>query len=806
MKKILLPLALMLGASSAYSSTTPACSAYIDRVEGTNPKTTYDGGGAAILTVDQAVKTAATVIFNDDTLNRILPFASIFLRALGADGGATAPDPDLVGCLIDIQNRLGALEAFDLVQPAKNQISAVESFLQSEVGVLNNQNAHIHAFNEYDSISEKLANTINTIFAPETDRTGSRYRALRDEALIILLSTEIMAYVHNLEASAYCARERDYSWSNTATNLVRYNDSGNYGLVDYRAQETASNLGYQDVNLFESTIADVGDGNGCDLGRRAYSRMQSILSENSETFPIAQVFVDLGFTITKSSSNPNYLNVSFDPDNSKLLDYRLDLIDTCNVTVGKWTVHDGLVSGRRVRYSITDYGFEEEPMRSVDLITVEPKDDAQAYYEQECADERKVWVDDATEEVVSYLNGLKTTLDNINLYEFTAPATALADRKLPYNTYKTGELNADETQDYMLVPQFDIDSSDDIVGNFNQYQIYHSTSDRYLKSRAGEGVFTRTIGSGSDSYWQVHQKWPGLSSQLKSVSTGDCLVESNGSFNTQNCDDSTYLWPSSTTTGFAAKSLMYLHASEHTGLCLGVDSGDIAAVDCDVEDSTQQFVLGDEHSSALGLYQIKSAGLCLEVPSTSSLAGQTLIAAECQTDYASQYWALTEDSTILTVLSAFAGAAYCLDAVTTEESVNISLQVCDSPSPTQRIIPKTDFALSYSNVEIEHTTNGACLAGCGTALNIEAGDTFEGTVNIYRQNDGRVLKHNDSSSPYFAPGTGAWGSWYLEDENNDGVYVLRSYETDECLSHNGSNMTAQACGSSSEVWKIDNAQ
>lgn len=110
------------------------------------------------------------------------------------------------------------------------------------------------------------------------------------------------------------------------------------------------------------------------------------------------------------------------------------------------------------------------------------------------------------------------------------------------------------------------------------------------------------------------------------------------------------------------------------------------------------------------------------------------------------------------------------------------------------------FNLTYDAVEISHIYTSYCLAGCGNLLDVTVGDLG---INITRHSDGKNLKHKPDHEPYFAPGLGTWGTWYLEDDNYDGIYELRSFETGQCLIYDGTALTSEVCHSGSEVWQFD---
>ena len=803
MKKTILTLSLTLGSTLCFADTGEKCANYIERKAGTT--TTYNGTSVGILTADQAVKTGISVAIETteslSPVGKIFPFASIALRGF-TPTAVEGPDEDLVGCLDEFDGRIETLEYYSLAQDASDALSGVlDDTIQGEIHDQNNHYAHKEAYEKYDTISNDIASTLSYFLVSDDEPTGSKYRAIQNDTLLFLLTAELSAFAHNFEFNAYCAEEYGYRWSETALDLLEFNNvSGNFAMMDYNAHLAATYAEYDDDDVFEYNEEKA----GCELGRDIYSRFRTLRTSSGTL--ISEAFSNLGLTVSLDD-DANKLSVSVDIDASKLLDYRLELIGSCSTGSrgGVWD-SDNLKLGVRVWAEAEDYApLESTTFWKSEVVATGRKNDGLDDMLEYCNSWRTGRINTATGEVEEILYGIKDTLESMVIYDYMRPANELAGRELSFDTYTYDEINDDLLRDYILKPVFALDDDGNILDDFNHYQISIGSADKYLKTRPNEGVFTTNNGAGVDSHWQVSEIWPGTNLKIKSVYTDECLFDDNGSLNTETCSDSSYSWYSENTTGDAKHALVYLHAAEDTDKCLIIgdetlseysNSNKVVAEDCDEHNANQRFILGDSNS-------LQVNEVCLDVPRSESFSGQSLIVYSCH--YGSnQQWIMNDDGTIQSSLvSTEDGSDLCLQAgASGSDIVDITLEVCDATEPKQKMVRRSittdEVSAGATDAIIENIDNGHCIGDCETTFDITEADLDSDAVNITRVSDSYNLKHKDGSDPYIADGVGSWGTWYLDDSDANGVYALRSYATGECLVMDDDTMTSETCSTDSE--------
>ncbi|EAQ67128.1 hypothetical protein MED121_14414 [Marinomonas sp. MED121] len=695
MKKTLLYLSMLASASSVYADTGDQCSAYIDRVE-SNGGVTYNIESAAILSANTAITTGVEVL-GQSTLSAVFPYASIILRQITPGETTAAADPDLVACLESFDSRLTTLETYLLAEEASIALNAVRSKIQKDIIEQHDAVANFDVYESYDVIAAKLAGTLSYFLHEDQIENADAdiYETIKNDTLLYLLSAQNSAFLHNLEFNAYCAKEKNYQWTSTATSYIEHNDSKNHALMDYDLLKSLSDFGYSTEDLQESNF-DITD---CELGRDSHSRYKALLSENTSYSPIAQIYDDLGFDITLDSGNSNYLDVAIDIDSSKLADYRKGLIGSCSHSVD-WGIagHSGrdpwgtlILGGAKITTTSKDYGGTATFSKSV-IAGRNKIDSAKRYNEGYC----DTWVgnleDDLDDEVITLLNAIKVSLKNLSMYQLVRPAYELAGRAPQFLTYETGVIDNDLLESYMLVPQFDVNDEGDISDNYNHYQLFNAANgDRYLKHRFDVGIVARNNGSGIDSHWQLSQRWPGEKTRMMNVYTNECVVISDaGELHMRSCDEYpiAYVWDIHANTSGAVDASLKLSSNSHKNQCVLVsdetmpeysNSNKIAATDCDITNANQTFVLGDNND-------IRVNGICLDVPRSEAFAGQSVIVYSCHYGD-NQSWDLNPDGTIQSALNAVDGTNLCLEANDATSDIAITLQACDSSNPAQKFIP-----------------------------------------------------------------------------------------------------------------------
>lgn len=691
MKKSLLYLSLLTGASSIYADTGDQCSAYIDRVE-SNGSVTYDIQSAAIFSANTAL-TSGVEILGQSTLSAVFPYASIILRSITAGETTAAADPDLVSCLNSFDSRLTTLESYILAQDASNALGTVRLKIQTDLIDQNDAGENYPIYKQYDEIASDLAGTLSYFLSSDqiANADADIYKTIKNDTLLYLLSAQNNAFLHNLEFNAYCANKKNYKWRTTATDYIEHNNSKNYALMDYDLLKTLSDIGYSTADLQESDTEEL----NCELGRDSHSRYKALLSENASYSPIAQVLMDLGLTVTLNSINSNYLNVDIDVAQSKLADYRKGLIGSCyHTTKSGISGYDSngnyILFGTRVMTHAQDFGgtatFYTSSIAGSDRINT-----AKRYGEQYCNDWKNDLSDTLDDEVVTLLNAIKVSLKKLSMYELVRPANELAGRAPQFLTYEKGAIANDLLEDYMLIPQFSVSDENNITDNYNQYQIYLSGGDRYLKHRFDVDIVTRDNGAGIDSDWQLSQRWPGEKTRMMNVYTNECIVISDaGELYMRSCDQYpiAYVWDINANSQGAVDASLKLSSSEHKGQCLTIsdktlpeysNSSKIAATACDTADVKQTFLLG-------GSNELKVNNKCLDVPRSEAFEGQNLIVYSCHYGD-NQSWEMNPDGTIQSALNAVDGTSLCLQADTEETEVAVTLQACDSTNPAQKLIP-----------------------------------------------------------------------------------------------------------------------
>jgi len=691
MKKTLLYLSVLYSISSAYADTGDQCSAYIDRVE-SNGSVTYDIQSAAILSANTAISSGVEIL-GQSTLSAVFPYASIILRNITAGETTAAADQDLVACLNSFDSRLTTLETYLLAEEASNALDAVRSKIQTDIIEQHDAGENYTVYKEYDEIAAKLAGTLSYFL--ESDQIDNAdadiYETIKNDTLLYLLSAQNSAFLHNLEFNAYCANEKNYQWNTTATSYIADNDSKNYALMDYGVLKNLSDLGYSTEQLQGSDTEVL----NCELGRDSHSRYKALLTENAFYSPISQTYADLGFNITLNSTNSNYLDVAINIANSKLADYRKGLIGSCSHSVksgvsGYDSNGNLILFGNRITTTAKDYGgtatFHTSSIAGNDRI-----DTAKRYGEQYCNDWKEDLSDTLDNEVLTLLNAIKVSLKKLSMYELVRPVNEMAGRAPQFITYEKGAIANEKLENYMLIPQFDVDDNSDITDNYNHYQIYLSSVDRYLKHRFDVGIITRDNGSGIDSHWQLSQRWPGEKTSIMNIYTNECIVISDADeLYMRSCDQYpiAYVWDINSDSQGAVDASLKLSAKEHKGQCLIIsdetlpeysNSNKIAATECDIADVNQTFLLGDSN-------ELKVNNKCLDVPRSEAFEGQSLIVYSCHYGE-NQSWEMNPDGTIQSALNAVDGTNLCLQADTTETEVAITLQACDGTNPTQRFIP-----------------------------------------------------------------------------------------------------------------------
>lgn len=465
--------------------------------------------------------------------------------------------------------------------------------------------------------------------------------------------------------------------------------------MDYYAQEDAADTGYTDYQVidYDSYIES------CETGRDSYSRYRSLLTENADYSNIAQALLDLGVKVSLASINHNYLTVNIDLENSELLDYREELIGSCTASTkspvsGYNDSGDLIAFGTRVSVSAEDYGAEDGDSDAEfwesNIVANSKVSSMKTTYLERCGYWQTAREAVAEEEVLTVLNGVKATLKDFFLFDFVRPSNELALRKTQFDTHEPEQFLYEELNDYSLIPQFVLNDDGDIVDNYNVYQFYDAPSDIYLKHRFDVGVVNRDGGSGIDSHWMVSSPWPGKQIQIRNIYTDQCLKISGGELAAYTCDDTSYRWYSeSWYSSDAVDALVYLHSDKHKNQCLVIsdetlvnysNSNKIEATECDTTNADQVFTLGDNNELIVN-------NICVDVPRSEAFEGQELIVYSCHSG-ANQTWEMNEDGTIQTPIAASDGSDLCLEAGDAGDTVDITLEVCDSSNPAQKFIPK----------------------------------------------------------------------------------------------------------------------
>lgn len=791
----------------ALSMSTPAmaqlsdkCGAYVNRQAGSNPTTGYDGGGVAILTANQIITTSLSLL-QLSTAEKVFPFASLWLRGF-TEEKTNAPDAELVGCLQEFDQRVSTLEEYNLFGEAKIEINNNRNYIKTKIIDQSDYSAHKEGYRKYDAVAEKLGGTINYFLNATSGRSGNKYRAIKNDAVVAMLHSKILAFAHNLEYNAYCAQRGGYAWNNNAINMMATPSAANYGQMDYAAMKVAADQSWASEDLMTWR----NNRSGCELGRDAYSRFKNLLAERVGTSTVAEALANLGLTITLRPDS-NFLSVSIDNVGaSKLYQYRKSVVGQCHTRFRHFQSgknrHGSFIIGTRVWASAEDYG----PASSV-KFNVSDMEGTGRYkskvdqLRRECESWRNQRFNVAYGEVRAYLNSIKTMLESISLVDYIRPVNELAGKATPFKTYNINSIHPEFPQGYMLVPQYTADLSGDISGNFNTYQIKHTPSNQYLKHSYAMGVTTSTDGSSTDSHWLFSQSWPGGAKQIKNRSTGQCLKVNDGQLSATDCGNQSAQWDTRSLVGDPSASPVTLSSTMHTGRCLALDGpirnlSRLIATNCNSNNATQQFQAGPNDT-------LKVGSLCLDVFQANAAVGEKVISYGCHGGL-NQKWMLKNNGLVQSFMNNSKGEALCLEV--DGSGNNLTLQICNSNQVRQKFTrPATP--LKSQLVLHKSTFEGQCLVAnggtvtTGTCSKTNSNQQFTLAQHNSIKINGQCLEYSNGNLSAQNCHYGSSQAWEL---NNDGG--IQAQGTAQCLEptkiNNVISFDLQTCSSTNPAQRI----
>ncbi|WP_444923291.1 hypothetical protein ACJJH9_15380 [Microbulbifer sp. DLAB2-AF] len=476
----------------------------------------YDGAGVGLVMAGMLMEE----VLDASPLSAL---SAVFPFAFKAAEGRTfqerpGADPEIVGCLEQLNSRLQSLE-LNVTTDAQQTLESIFEDAKTEIAIFKRYEKHVELAEKLKALSITwsgyLENELNKVDIGAT--TPESYRELINELVPTYVSLIQLELLHRQEYNRYCYNREEYpTWNNIEPTEMISQD------ILYSIE-----MLQEDVEDYLN-IPD-GDESDCRAGFDTYQVYDKIITANESTDHNA-LLSKVGIKISEGAV-PGMASATLDFTNTKLNDYRRSLVTACSNGLfrDEWLndfrnySNDSVCNENRDIYldSLNNISlFSSEAERNMifrDLVHVADQWDR---YNFDMPEAKFQIAEDSFEFFNAYA---VKSFAGVRLRHMPTDTCVNLDGKVD----KYCDIEANH---FILLPYGD------------GYKITRLSDNRNFKDKGedAEGFVIRS-GLGADSVWELFSEPPSWFNpyfEFKNANTGRCLIVNEaGSLAAGNCED-----------------------------------------------------------------------------------------------------------------------------------------------------------------------------------------------------------------------------------------------------------------------------
>lgn len=782
MRKNIRNLSLCVGAAiclpysqASASSLTGACFDYATR-----PATSavaYDSKSVGIFLANNLLSAGLAAGGNSfSTVSLIYPFVYSAVKGGIVEETTDAADPELVGCLEELDGRISSVEG-DLLQGQLNNVVGEIGTLTDEV---NSENFEYHksAASRFSTIAFSLAhiivNTIDDTVVGGESPSVAEYDALIENVIPGYISTIQLELLSKTEFDRYCFGTTNYpAWQGVdldeQVGYSRYEQAETGSIGDYITRP---------------------EGSSCSMGFASYQRFKSLFTDDpKKNADHYDALKHIGIEVTQNPNNPSLISASVNFTDSKLTQYRQAFVEECSGN----SYNENYLGRKFSLSSSTSCNSHRtahlESLSSNNIFNISGKSKDKSILAE-----------------MAYL------IDTWDLDTLTAPHLTLLDPESVYpETYTSVRLKHAPSNtcigDNGIADRFCGAGEHNFVFrplygplDSRAYTLALVDSNTYLRN-FNKGELTLTSTASPFASWYVSDQDENGLSEIRSFSFQDCLIlNSKGVLDVGSCGADSHMWDIN---GSA------IPTSSNTGQFIrlrDVEAGICVSADCDAEKyEFQIFPLSDG-------YRVTrvSDGRHLKDKEEEGIAIRSSLGSGLESTW---YFTDKDGNGLFSLRNKYTGK--CL----TNNGVSLVASDCGSVTEAWKI--DTSFLPSGDYINLTPASgNGFCLGGYSDRVNgYIAGSCENFSKTVLSEYNGGFLIVNAVNQTYMQDIETGFGmnslqpvslqsipndpqvsgpiTWDFIGPDSDGSYKIRNRRSGQCLSARG------ITGGSTGVFKVD---
>ncbi|WP_299582918.1 hypothetical protein [uncultured Microbulbifer sp.] len=304
--------------SSNATELTGACYDYATREA--KSAVAYDSQAVGILLANNVVSTALGASGSFSLLAGLYPFVYSATNGGIFEETTDGADPQIVGCLAQLDNRISNLEAAFLEQDLI-ELKSILSLAKSNIIDLGNLAYHKTTADKFQAlaviIGERISTELDKINSETAAKTKASYDSIIFNVAPAYLSIIQMELLHRKEFNRFCYSQANYpTWAGIDSDQL-------INPIVLKAILAEDSLSIDDF-----LITPDGSPTGCNADYNTYLTFNRIVGEEFDSYK--NIIEKLGITIVENDSFPGLISTSVNIGSSDLNAYRETFITECN--------------------------------------------------------------------------------------------------------------------------------------------------------------------------------------------------------------------------------------------------------------------------------------------------------------------------------------------------------------------------------------------------------------------------------------------------------------------------------------------